>query len=73
MRQEPWGKMELLLVMRIDEPKFLVSYNEPTFVYRLSNNSMLVRHSFMLISSFIVPFSSLHVFSNNLYKGFDNK
>ena len=33
MRQEPWGKMELLLVMRIDEPKFLVSYRKATLVY----------------------------------------
>lgn len=46
---------------------------KPHWCMSLSNNSILVRHSFMLISSFIVPFSSLHVFSNNLYKGFGNK
>ena len=34
MWQEPWGKVELLFVMWVDEPKFLVSYNEPTFVYK---------------------------------------
>ena len=33
MWQESWGKVELLLVMRIDEPKFLVSYREATLVY----------------------------------------
>ena len=33
MWQESWGKVELLLVMRIDEPKFLVCYLEATLVY----------------------------------------
>lgn len=73
MRQEPWGKMELLLVMRIDEPKFLVSYRKATLVYESFKQLYTCSAIFMLISSFIVPFSSLHVFSNNLYKGFDNK
>lgn len=46
---------------------------KPHWCMSLSNNSILVRHSFMLISSFIVPFSSLHVFSNNRYKGVGSK
>ena len=33
MWQESWGKVELLLVMRIDEPKFLVCYREAALVY----------------------------------------
>ena len=34
MWQDAWGKVELLLVMRVDEPKFLVNHNKPTFVYK---------------------------------------
>ena len=33
MWQESWGKVELLLVMRINEPNFLVCYREATLVY----------------------------------------
>ena len=33
MWQESWGEVELLLVMRIDEPKFLVCYREATLMY----------------------------------------
>jgi radical SAM superfamily enzyme len=33
MWQESWGKVELLLVMRIDEPKFLVCYREAALMY----------------------------------------
>lgn len=33
MWQEPWSKVELLFVMWVDEPKFLVSYREATLVY----------------------------------------
>ena len=33
MWQEPWGKVELLFVMWIDEPKFLVCYREAALVY----------------------------------------
>ena len=33
MWQEPWGKVELLFVMWVDEPKFLVCYREAALVY----------------------------------------
>ncbi len=67
-RQQRWSKMELLLIMRIDKPKLLVSNRENSHLFiNFSNNSILVLHSFMLISSLIVPSSSLHSFNNELY------
>ena len=33
MWQEPWGKVELLFIMWVDEPKFLVCYREAALVY----------------------------------------
>ena len=33
MWQESWGEVELLRVMRIDEPKFLICYREATLLY----------------------------------------
>ena len=41
MWQESWGKVELLLVMRIDEPKFLVCYLEATLVYEYFFEKMI--------------------------------
>lgn len=34
MWQEPWGKVELLLVMRVDKPKSLVCHGKATFAYK---------------------------------------
>ena len=55
MWQESWGKVELLFVMRVDEPKFLVSYNEPTFVYKTFEqlnacSAFFYAHKFILSS-----------------------
>lgn len=73
MWQESWGKVELLLVMRIDEPKFLVCYREAALVYE-SFKQLYTCSAFFYAHKFIhIPFSSLHVFSNNLYKGFGSK
>jgi len=59
MWQEPWGKVELLFVMRVDEPKFLVSYNEPTFVYKTFEqlnacSAFFDAHQFIACSCFFV-------------------
>ncbi len=40
-RQERGGKVELLFVMRIDEPKFLSVTEKPHWCMSLSNNSIL--------------------------------
>lgn len=42
---------------------------KPHWCMSFSNNSILVRHSFMLISSFIVPFFSMHVLATTGIKG----
>ena len=73
MWQEPWGKVELLLVMRVDKPKSLVCHGKATFAYKPFKQFYACLNSFMLINSLIVPFSSLHVFNNNLYKKLGNK
>ena len=57
MWQESWGKVELLLVMRIDEPKFLVCYREATLVFESFKQLYTCSH---------LPF--IHLLPNPLYK-----